>query len=49
VDHERGRTYESRRMSSHARMRQYLRELDGGVPLRLLCVDCDPDMNGGKR
>ena len=49
VDHVNGRDYLLRALGSHRRMRRYLEEFRAGVPLRLLCWECDGMRNGSAR
>lgn len=49
VDHLDSRDYEVRELSSQARMKRYLEELEARVPLRLVCRDCDPNMQAGRQ
>jgi len=41
VDHINGRNYSVRRLASNSRVIRYWREYKSGVPLRVLCSDCN--------
>ena len=48
IDHQDGRAWEPRRLSSHMRAKRYLAELDAGIRLRLLCKK-DNGTDGNRR
>ena len=41
IDHRDGRTWEVRKVGSYARVMRYLKELDEGVRLQILCRSCN--------
>jgi hypothetical protein len=41
IDHEAGRDWKIERVSRHARVTRYLAEYLDGVPLRILCIECN--------
>ena len=46
IDHVNGRSWDVRKSNQEVRWRRYLKELESGIPLRVLCASCNGKLGG---
>jgi hypothetical protein len=45
IHHKNGRGWEAEKMSQRGRVRRYLKEMEAGIPLGVLCRKCNGSFN----